>query len=97
MKSDIWALAITLIEMAEGKNPYAHLKSSKDVMDAILQNPPPALTSSQWSDAFIDFIRVCLEKDVQERADAPTLMDVSCVLLGLGVASLREGRGGENQ
>ena len=96
MKSDIWALAITLIEMAEGKNPYADFKSSKDVMDAILQNPPPALTSSQWSADFVDFIRVCLVKDVQKRWDARRLINVSCFLLVLGVASLRKGRGGEN-
>lgn len=96
LKSDIWALAITLIEMAEGKNPYADFKSSKDVMDAILQNPPPALTSSQWSPDFVDFIRVCLAKDIQERWDAPKLINVSCFLLGLGIASLREGRGEEN-
>ena len=41
-KSDVWSLGISLIELAEGKNPYAGYKPL-DVVRAIRENPPPTL------------------------------------------------------
>ena len=74
-KSDVWPLGMTLIELAEGQNPYAGL-SSAAVMKAILMSEPPALSSSKWPAEFVDFVSKCLVKDVRERWGVKQLMEV---------------------
>ena len=78
LRSDVWALGISLIEMAE-KHPYGGL-SPAGVVNCVLNKPPPSLSSSTWSAAFVDFVNKCLVKDVKERWSVSQLMDVSVVL-----------------
>ena len=77
MKSDVWSLGISLIEMAEGKNPYQSCESNAQITKAVCFNDPPSLTSSIWSGAFVGFVKRCLVKDVNERASVKELMEVS--------------------
>ena len=77
LKSDVWSLGISLVEMAEGKNPYQSYTEMASIMGAVCNNNPPSLTSSVWSGAFVGFVKRCLVKNVNERASVKELMEVS--------------------
>ena len=74
LKSDVWSLGISVIEMAEGKHPFAGF-SEEDV-----KNATPSL-SSAWSSDLVDFVNKCLVKDVDERASVEALLKVSVVVM----------------
>ena len=73
LKSDVWALGISIIEMAENKNPYAGMTSAK-IVNQVLNKPSPTLSSSQCSSDLIDFVKQCLVKDVNERSSVDELL-----------------------
>ena len=73
LKSDVWALGISIIEMAENKNPFAGMTSAK-VVNQVLNKPSPTLSSSQCSSDLIDFVKQCLVKDAKKRASVEELL-----------------------
>ena len=83
-KSDVWSLGISLLELADGKNPYAEYsqnvgvvkKNDNQMMKSVCFGEPPSLTSSGWSSEFVDFVGKCLVKDVNERWDVRALLRV---------------------
>lgn len=75
LKSDVWSLGISVIEMSEGKNPFDSCTSFQ-VMKRVCDGEPPCLTSSEWSSDLIEFVKRCLVKDVNERASVDELMRV---------------------
>ena len=74
MKSDVWALGISIIEMAEGKNPY-HDDTPIQNKKRVLHYDPPSLSSGR-SDECVDFVKRCLVKNVEERASVDELLNV---------------------
>ena len=73
LKSDVWALGISIIEMAENKNPFAGMTSAK-IVNQVLNKPSPTLSSSQCSSDLIDFVKQCLVKDAKKRASVEELL-----------------------
>ena len=77
----MWSLGITLVELAEGENPYEITIRSK-AKDRICNSYPPSLSNEKWSAECVDFVAKCLVKDVKERWDASELMEVSSCICG---------------
>ena len=81
LKSDVWSLGMSMIEMVGGRNPYVGLTST-EFKNELLNKSPPSLSSSGWSDDLVDFVKKCLVKDVNERASVEELLEVSAVVMG---------------
>ena len=77
-KSDVWSLGISLMELAEGRNPFKGC-SHGDAWDRVCEHSPPYLGSEEWPPAFVNFVSKCLVKDVEERWSVEQLMEVSCL------------------
>ena len=75
-KSDVWSLGISLMELAEGVNPFEGCNQEK-VKQRVCEYSPPYLGSEEWSAAFVSFVNKCLVKDAGERWNVEQLMEVS--------------------
>ena len=74
-KSDVWSLGMTLLELAERKHPFKDLSRS-EVVEKLMSEPSPSLSSEKWSAAFVDFVSKCLVKNVNERWSVKELLGV---------------------
>jgi len=72
--ADIWSLGITSIEMAEMKPPYSDLHPMRAIF-LIPLNPAPTFSKpEERSQEFIDFVKLCLDKNPSQRATATELL-----------------------
>ncbi|KAK8660642.1 hypothetical protein V6N13_051562 [Hibiscus sabdariffa] len=79
-KSDIWSLGLVLLECATGQFPYSPPDQAEgwtnffELMEQIVQQPPPCAPSDQYSSEFCLFISACVQKDPKERKSAHELL-----------------------
>ncbi|CAF2734368.1 unnamed protein product [Rotaria sp. Silwood2] len=85
-KVDIWSLGITCIELAERKPPLFNM-NPMSALYHIAQNDPPTLmmknenqpTNPSYTNDFISFIAVCLQKNPNNRPTANELRETSFI------------------
>lgn len=74
IRSDVWSLGLTLVEICNGYFPYVW-KSIFDQVEAVVKGDPPFLTSNVGrSYELVDFINQCLIKDMEQRPKFRQLM-----------------------
>lgn len=73
-RSDMWSLGMTLIELAEKRNPFGDF--SWFVGEDACNMNPIRLSNEKWSAEFIDFVDKCVIWEVEKRASVRALMEV---------------------
>jgi len=71
---DIWSLGIATLEMAEGEPPYMEFPPLRALFLIATSGSPGVKEPSKWSDAFKDFLQVCMAIDPEERLSANELL-----------------------
>ncbi|GAB2275395.1 Mitogen-activated protein kinase kinase 6 [Dionaea muscipula] len=71
--SDIWSLGMVVLECAIGHFPYIQSEDQQsgpgyfELLEAIVNRPPPAAPKDQFSPEFCSFISACIQKDPRGR------------------------------
>ncbi|KAG1703680.1 Dual specificity mitogen-activated protein kinase kinase 3 [Nymphon striatum] len=75
IRSDVWSLGISMLEMATGNFPYKKWANPFEQLKQVVEEPPPRLTEDKYSDDFKDFIVKCLQKSVESRPNYSQLLE----------------------
>jgi len=81
VRSDVWSLGITLIELATGKFPYPKWNSVFEQLTQVVHGDPPRLMSNignngnRFTIEFINFVNLCLMKDESVRPKYTKLLE----------------------
>ncbi|XP_063695505.1 dual specificity mitogen-activated protein kinase kinase hemipterous-like [Culicoides brevitarsis] len=68
IRADVWALGITLIELATGVLPYQDCQTEFEVLAKVLGSSPPRLPADKgFHEDFHRFVNLCLTKDFNDR------------------------------
>ncbi|KXS12629.1 Pkinase-domain-containing protein [Gonapodya prolifera JEL478] len=79
-RSDVWSLGIMAIELALGHHPYPSAASAGgavpilELIQNIVNEPPPSLPDSKYSPEFCDFVDRCLKKEASQRSAPKELL-----------------------
>uniref|UniRef100_W5N626 mitogen-activated protein kinase kinase n=1 Tax=Lepisosteus oculatus TaxID=7918 RepID=W5N626_LEPOC len=74
VKSDIWSLGITMIELAILRFPYDSWGTPFQQLKQVVEEPSPQLPADRFSPEFVDFTSQCLKKNSKERPTYTELM-----------------------
>ncbi|PIO72908.1 kinase domain protein [Teladorsagia circumcincta] len=81
IRSDVWSVGISLVELATGTYPYSHIDSEFAILAAIVRDPSPTLpVNMNFSVHFHDFIAQCLQKDFKCRPKYKALLNHPFIL-----------------
>ncbi|VVC38496.1 Hypothetical protein CINCED_3A015435 [Cinara cedri] len=76
VRSDVWSLGITLVEVATGRFPYPRWSSVFEQLCQVVQGDPPRLqTSNNFSQHFVNFVNTCLIKEENQRPKYNKLLE----------------------
>lgn len=67
IRSDVWSLGISMLELAIGKFPFPESKSLFEQLKHICQDAPPRLPPNRYSHDFENFIEECLQQNYENR------------------------------
>ncbi|XP_055844079.1 dual specificity mitogen-activated protein kinase kinase 3 [Episyrphus balteatus] len=74
IRSDVWSLGISMIEMATGKFPYKTWTTPFEQLKQVVTDNPPRLEPNTFSPEFEEFITSCLQKKYDARPNYDQLL-----------------------
>nr|CAI5818145.1 unnamed protein product [Callosobruchus analis] len=84
VRSDVWSLGITLMEVATGHFPYKRWSSVFDQLDEVVNGEPPRLTTNHNANSFtaefVHFVNTCLIKQETQRPKYKQLLQDPFIL-----------------
>ncbi|OCT71650.1 hypothetical protein XELAEV_18034629mg [Xenopus laevis] len=89
-KADVWSLGVTLIEMAQIEPPHHELNPMRVLLKIAKSEPPTLAQPSRWSPEFNDFLKKCLEKNLDARWTTAQLLQHPFVTVVNSNKPLRE-------
>ncbi|XP_067006530.1 dual specificity mitogen-activated protein kinase kinase 6 [Anabrus simplex] len=75
IRSDVWSLGISLLELATGQFPYRVWGTPFEQLKQVVKDDPPRLPSGEFSPEFEDFISQCLQKVYTARPNYNQLLN----------------------
>lgn len=72
--ADIWSFGLIMLELASGRYPYPSTPSYFMLLGHIMDDAAPTLPEGDFSDAFGEFVSLCLDKDPKRRPAASDLL-----------------------
>ncbi|KAH8415327.1 hypothetical protein KR222_003606, partial [Zaprionus bogoriensis] len=74
IRSDVWSLGISMIEMATGQYPYHKWRTPFEQLRQVVEDDPPRLPAGSFSEEFESFIATCLQKEYTARPNYEQLL-----------------------
>lgn len=74
IRSDVWSLGISMIELATGQFPYATWSTPFEQLKQVVKEPSPSLSPAEFSPEFVDYINRSLQKNHKERPNYDQLL-----------------------
>ncbi|XP_046660608.1 dual specificity mitogen-activated protein kinase kinase 6-like [Homalodisca vitripennis] len=74
IRSDVWSLGISLVELATGTFPYSSWGTPFEQLKQVVSDDPPRLPEGRFSPDFTNFIEQCLQKDYTLRPNYTSLL-----------------------
>jgi len=75
IKSDIWSIGITAIELRKGEPPNVNVSAMRYLLQLVTGRNLPKLEGNEHSEEFKDFVNKCLSVDPAQRPSAKELQD----------------------
>jgi len=76
IRSDVWSLGITIVELGSLKFPYSSWTTPFDQLKAVVDHPSPVLPADhEYSDICHDFLSLCLKKKFRDRPKYDRLLE----------------------
>ncbi|XP_034043260.1 STE20-like kinase b [Thalassophryne amazonica] len=89
-KADIWSLGVTLIELAQVEPPNHEMNPMRVLLKIAKSEPPTLMQPSRWTPEFRDFLKRCLDKNIDNRWSAAQLLQHSFLSTVTDSKPLRE-------
>ncbi|XP_014205263.1 dual specificity mitogen-activated protein kinase kinase 6 isoform X2 [Copidosoma floridanum] len=79
IRSDVWSLGISLLELATGKFPYESWRTPFEQLKQVVKDDAPKLPPNTFSAEFEELITNCLMKDYTRRPNYNQLLEMNFI------------------